>query len=214
MKRNQLLPALAIAAIAGLAQGATIDFSHPTQTQAVGSVTAAKMVFGTGSFSITAYGFDDSNHHVSLFAKCCSFDETGLGIKNENDHEISNDFYVQLDLGSIIDAGIKNLSLTFQSVQSGEGYAVYGSNTLGSMGSKLLLSGSLDRAAVSLPQLGPYKYVSITAMGGNDCSPSDILISSAASTTLSVSSVPEPATYAMMGCGMLLLGCARRKRLS
>lgn len=212
MKRIQLVPAVAIAAFAGFAQGATIDFSHPTSTQAAGSVAAAKMVFGSGAFSITAYGFDTSNHYVSLFNKCCAFDETGLGIKNEADHEISNDFYVQLDLGSIIDAGIKNLSLTFQSVQPGEGYAVYGSNSLGSMGRNLLFSGSLDRTAVSVPQLGTYKYVSVTAIGGTACSQSDILLSSASTFSITTSSVPEPATYAMFGGGLLLLGLTRRRR--
>lgn len=138
--------------------------------------------FTAGGDSITLWGFtgNASNPNTDLWYKTGGGDETGLGLLNDpsNEHEIVGSSFIQFTA-----AGIK--TITLGSVQSGESFALYGSNTLGTLGTLLTgYTGTAD-GTVNLSAIdGTWKYVSVLAPKGN------VLLDSA--------TVPEPGTLAMM----------------
>src|SRR5206468_4117920 len=78
----------------------------------------------------------------SLYGKTSTPDETGLGLDGLNaDHEIQTNSFVQLDLANLFANGFITMSMVITSVQSTEGFSIWGSNTLGTPGS-LIYKGS------------------------------------------------------------------------
>ena len=116
---------------------------------------------------ITAYGFSNANAPVALYGRNDAGNEAGLGIAGATENEIDTTHYVQLDLGALIAAGATSGQLVVNSVQSGEGYNVYGSNTLGSIGTPLLSNQTSDNVPFAIPSFGAYRYVSVRASAVN-----------------------------------------------
>ena len=76
--------------------------------------------------------------------------------------------YIQFDLASILSAGFTNGLLKVSSVDPGEAFDIYGSNTLGSLGTKISLGGGPygdgdNNDFVNIPNFGSYRYVSVVA---------------------------------------------------
>lgn len=86
---------------------------------------------------------------------------------------------------------------------SGDTWAVYGTNTLGSLAgaTQLATNGSDDGVEVSLPGATGYKYSDVVALTNN------VLIQDLVYT----SSVPEPGTLGIVGLGGMLIGLLGRK---
>lgn len=124
-------------------------------------------------YSITAYAFTlkpSGDTPLGLYYKNQGFDETGLGIVGPSDHELQSSGgmplqYIQLDLGALFAAGkITDGKLQIGSVQSGEGFALYGSSTLGTLGTQLgTFDSSSDLVFVDVPDFGAFRYISIGA---------------------------------------------------
>ncbi len=130
-------------------------------------------------YSITAYGFNNNGGTGTpqeLFYKnetpINSAAEIGLGVTNTFDNELqagsttTNPFdFIQLDLSSIIKAGATSGSVSVASIQSGEGFTIYGSNTLGQLGTQIgsTYGSNFDNTFVNLPDFGQFKYYSIAA---------------------------------------------------
>ena len=144
-------------------------------TNANGPVGSASHVFTSGGFSITSYGFDrvsgpDTAHE--LWFKNDG-DDHGLGITGtpHNELQVGPDGplqYIQFDLASILSAGFTNGLLKVSSVDPGEAFDIYGSNTLGSLGTKISLGGGPygdgdNNDFVNIPNFGSYRYVSVVA---------------------------------------------------
>jgi len=135
-------------------------------TSPVGTLGTSQ-AYTVGGVTINAYGYTTSGKATALYAKVQSGDEFGLGISGTSGNEIDTAHFVQLDLSAAIAAGATNAQMTVNSVQCGESYSLYGSNTLGSLGT--LLKGSLtaDNNAFAIPNFPNYKYVSVIANSGN-----------------------------------------------
>jgi hypothetical protein len=143
-------------------------------TNANGSAGSSSQTFTSGGYSLTAYGFDqvsgpDTGH--TLFYKDALPDH-GLGLTDtpHNELQVNSDgslpHYIQLDLTSLLAAGFTNGQLKISSVDPGEAWDVYGSNTLGSLGTKLnatAFGSSTNNTFVSIPNFGSFKYISIGA---------------------------------------------------
>jgi hypothetical protein len=141
-------------------------------TNANGSVGSSSVSFNSGGYSLTAYGFDqvagpDTGH--TLYYKDALPDH-GLGLVGTDHNELqvnpdgSLPHYIQLDVSALLLAGFTNGQLKISSVDPGEAWDVYGSNTLGSLGTKLngtAFGSSTDNTFVSIPNFGSYKYISI-----------------------------------------------------
>jgi hypothetical protein len=139
-------------------------------------VGSSNQVFTSQGYSITAYGFDIGNGGNAtaheLFYKNAGGDEFGLGLVGtpHNELQLANGNtgpaqFIQLDLHSILNAGFTNGKIQTGSVQTNESFVLYGSNTLGTLGTKLgnTFGSNFDMAFLSAPNFGTYKFLSVAA---------------------------------------------------
>jgi hypothetical protein len=157
--------------------------------------------FLAGAISMQAWGFtgNASSPNTDLWYKADGGDETGLGLSNDTvDHEVQGTSFLQFTAANVA-------TISIGSVQSGETYQLYGSNTLGTLGTKIGSLGTADVTNLNLAAIdGTWTYVSLFAPTGN------VLLDSA---TASAPVVPEPGTSTMlMTLGVVgLLAFGRRK---
>lgn len=121
--------------------------------------------------SINAYGYDigSPNTPTDLYGKNGGPNETGLGMASDGDNEINTSTFISLDISPLfLEECETKPTITIASIQSGEGFYIYGSNVLGDLGTLLLTVGdSSVSQTVEIPDFGTYKYISITATSGN-----------------------------------------------
>jgi hypothetical protein len=128
--------------------------------------------FTVSGYTITARGYDTPSTPHELFFKNGGGDEIGLGLVNTLNNELQVDSNgnplnsIQLDLRSILSQGFTNGKIEIGSIQSGESFNLYGSNTLGNLGTRLNSTpyGSVfDDQFVSVPNFGTYQFISVVA---------------------------------------------------
>ncbi|HWW82179.1 MAG TPA: Ig domain-containing protein, partial [Vicinamibacterales bacterium] len=144
--------------------------------------------YTVGGLTITAYGYTNSGTAVELNAKNMGGDEFGVGINGAAEEEIDPNHFVQLDLSQLEAAGVTNPQMMISSIQAGEGYNVYGSNTLGSLGTKLVSAGTMDVTLFTIPGYPTYRYIAVQASSGNV----DIAKVSAVAGSCSIAIAPGP----------------------
>ncbi|MEP7015899.1 MAG: hypothetical protein ABI925_10700 [Verrucomicrobiota bacterium] len=141
------------------------------------SVDSASHDFTVDGHTITAHGYDNQNgvgnEHILYFKNSPNEpDEHGLGLIGTPHNELQVGangvplHFIQLDLSSILAAGFVNGQISVGSIQPGELFSLYGSNTLGTLGA--LLSGGpvgsgSDNQFVSIPDFGTFKFISVVA---------------------------------------------------
>jgi hypothetical protein len=139
--------------------------------QPVGSSTQSYTVSG---YTISASGYDNNNgigSPHSLFFKNGGADELGLGLVGtfNNELQVSNGTplqFIQLNLSSILAQGFTNGQISVGSVQPGESFFLYGSNTAGTLGVQLnntAFGNSVDDTFVNVPQFGSYQFISVVS---------------------------------------------------
>lgn len=169
------LSAFAFAVLASSAGAALVTWNlNPLNlNQSVGSASNTYTVNG---YSITAYGFAGNNSPAILYYKAeppnGGANESGLGLRDSPFHELNAGAgnFMQFDLSGIIDAGFFGGQVAVSSLQSGEGYKIFGSNTLGVLGTQIggPFNGlSNDRQFVNIPNFGNFDFISIIANTGN-----------------------------------------------
>jgi hypothetical protein len=187
---------------------ADIVFNLPgTHTGPLG--TSQSFTSTPSGYTLTAYGFNstlsNSNHTLTLgtatelYGKTGPPDEIGLGIANDptGDHEIYNRSTVKLDFSSIFSTyPTEAVTLTVGSVQSGEGFAVFG----GSSGPSSFLGSVTGNSSSNAIYTFTVSASQVAASG-------DMLYLTATSNnvvleTVDVASVPEPSTFALMFTGI------------
>ena len=115
----------------------TWNFNSPLNT------LGTSQTYTINGVTITAYGFNNGSPlgtPTALYGKNDAGDEHGVGIASDSEHEINSTNFVQVDLQNLINSGATNAQMSVGSVQVGppqESYNVYGSNTLGSLGTLL-----------------------------------------------------------------------------
>jgi hypothetical protein len=174
-------------AAAGPARSITYvwDFSVPAGSQA----SPHTYLDNTATYALTAYGNTTVNGPTSvvinvdtwgpgggytnntgtiashnLYGKNSGPGEIGLGLAGLPSDEIQFQSFVQLDLTNLYANGFTNLTMTVSSMQDGEGYYLWGSNTLGVPG--VLLKAGLGPPVdetFMIPEFGTYTYFSVSA---------------------------------------------------
>jgi hypothetical protein len=165
---------VAFIAALGSARAAIVwDLNPNGQNAAVGG---SSHTYTNSGFSITAYGFD--NHSGigtahDLFYKNApdvgGATETGLGLTNTKSNELQAGLnFIQFDFTAALAAGMFNGQLSVGSVQAAtnESFAIFGSNTLGTLGTQVsgIFGSSFDNQFVAIPGFGQFNYYSVLAM--------------------------------------------------
>jgi hypothetical protein len=160
-------------ASSALATLVTWDLNPGGSNVAVGSSTESYLESG---YTISASGYDFNSSgpgtaHELLF-KDAGTDEVGLGLVGTLNNELQVDGsgnplqFIQLNLTSILSKGFTGGKIEIGSVQSGESFFLYGSNTLGVLGTKLdstPFTSSVDDQFISVPSFGTYKFISVVS---------------------------------------------------
>ena len=186
-------------------QAATYTWNFDVPAGAVGS-SSHTYQNTTNAYNLIAHGYKNNGDGSELYGKSDGAGETGLGLSSDGDHEIDNAHFIQLDVSDLKNHGLSNLTMLVGSVQSGEGFKIYGSNTAGSLGT-LLVTGDGSGGVVQsilVPSYSTYQYFSLTASSAN------VLLENG----LTASSVPEPAFFqlaSLLGLGGLSAFRLRRK---
>lgn len=157
----------------------TWDFNSGNQN---GNAGANTLTYTQSGYNLTVRGYDnvpgtDTLHELYYKNESMSGGamERGLGLAGVPSNEFGVDAngnpsnYLQLDLRSILLAGATNGMIQVASLQAGESYTIFGSNSLGQMGTQLggpFAGLTFDNQFVAIPDFGSYQYISIAAASG------------------------------------------------
>lgn len=178
------LRALGLAAVlsASSAGAAIVWDLNPSNQDGV--VLGPSQVFTSGGFQITARGYNDADTNgigeaTNLYYKNRPIDngatESGLGLATSAHNELNANSnnqpvqFLQLDLRSILTQGATNGAIAVASLQNGEGFKLFGSDTLGVLGTQLAgpFTGlTFDNQFVSIPSFGEFDFISVVAASG------------------------------------------------
>jgi len=166
--------------------------------------------FTQDGIKIVAYSYAiGGGSPPDLYGKNGGGDETGLGLTHDPDDEINSSDFVQMDFANPISLKVSPVQFEMGSVQPGEGWALYGSNTKGVLGTDLLNSnalpaGSTPEGLLTLPEFGDYRYYSWTATSKNVLLDEIVL-------TGDPDPAPEPGTMAATGAALIGLSLVLRR---
>lgn len=146
---------------------------NPSNTN--GNVGSSSLDLTQSGFTITARGYDnvagpDTLHQLYFksLPESGGGVERGLGLVGTLNNELQTSGgvpsnYIQLDLRSILGQGFTNFQVSVGSVQSGESFLLFGSNTQGQLGTQLggAFGSAFDDQFVSVTNT--YQFVSIAA---------------------------------------------------
>jgi len=171
--------ALVLVVSAAAAQAAIVWELNPAPRQN-GPAGNSALTYTSSGFSITARGFD--NHagigapHELFFKNQTDIGgsvEFGLGLTNTLSNEIQPGLhFIQFDFSSALAAGLMHGQISVGSVQPGETFAFFGSNTLGTLGTQVggPFGSNVDDKFVAIPGFGQFSYYSVVALA-NDVLP-------------------------------------------
>jgi len=164
--------ALLFVAIIASAQATVVwDLNPNDQNAPVGS---SSHTFTNSGFSITAYGFDNHSGigtgHELFYKNIPEIGgavEFGLGLVNTQSNELQPGLhFIQFDFTAALAAGLTHGQISVGSVQPGETFGFFGSNTLGNLGSQIggPFGSTFDDQFVAIPNFGQFNYYSVVAL--------------------------------------------------
>jgi hypothetical protein len=222
IKSNRLKTVLLLAcsAVIGSQAWATVVTWSLNPTGANADVPSNSQDFTVSGYTITARGYDNnsgigSSHNLHF--KNEGGDEVGLGLTGITNFELQVDShgnplqFIQLDLRSILSQGFTNGKIEVGSVQSGESFFLYGSNTLGTLGTKLnsiAYDSTKDDAFISVPNFGSLQFISVVAAAV------DVLPVAFQATIVPIPEAPSLIPAAALVVLMTVLDIRRRRRAS
>jgi hypothetical protein len=147
------------------------DLNPNNQNAPVGSSSRTYTVSG---FSITAYGFDNHSGigtpHELYYKSVMDIGgavERGLGLVGTPNNELQVGLhFIQFDFTAMLAAGMLNGQISVGSVQANEAFAIYGSNTLGTLGTQVggIYGSAFDNQFVPIEGFGQFHYYAVVSM--------------------------------------------------
>jgi hypothetical protein len=147
------------------------DLNPSNQNAPVGSSSRTYTVSG---FSITAYGFDNHSGigtaHELYYKSVMEIGgavERGLGLVGTPNNELQVGLhFIQFDFTAMLAAGMLHGQISVGSVQQGESFAIFGSNTLGTLGTQVggVYGSAFDNQYVPIEGFGQFHYYSVVSM--------------------------------------------------
>jgi len=175
-------------------------YSFNTPSGALGNSQS----YTNNGITVTATGYSSTNVQTALFGKNDGGDEVGLGLQNDPTgvNEIPTNEFIQLNLTNFWAANPTNVQMSIGSVQSGESWNIFGSNTAGTLGT-LLQGGTTDfpNAFALVAGANGFNYISVQAGAFN------VLLSTLSGNV----NVPEPATLLILGSGLAIAAISRKR---
>lgn len=161
----KLLAACAFLVTVSMAFGTSISITFNSIT---GDLGVTSQSYSNGGTTVTAYGYVSGSPH-NLFGKNDGGDEVGLGLTGQPNNEITPTDFIQLNIQQLLAHGFNTATLLVGSTQDpDEPWDLYGSNSLGTLGSIVITGNTTDYpSGVDISALlGPYKYIGLTANPG------------------------------------------------
>jgi|GEM_PF-1494244 len=214
-----------LGAVPVFATGTSLNFNKPNTL----SGDTATYTFDSHTITATGYQCTDntlnscSTDGVSLATKSGGLGEMGLGIAggSHGDNEIEAENFIQLDFSQFASLGITSLTFQIESVQNGEGFRLFESNTSGMPGASPVFTATgngtnnpnsilTETVSVNFAQNAYLDFSALKSGGGDN----DVLLG-----TMSTPSsggpgpTPEPGTLVLFGTGMLVVGGVMRRYL-
>jgi hypothetical protein len=221
IKTNWMLAALLLGA-ATMPSNATTVCTYTFQTASANP--GESHTYGTAPYDITVYGFDGTSTNSLHTAAELSETASGLGLAGSHSQITTSDF-VTIDFAD--PEAVQGATATFEvgDLSSGEGWELFGSDTLGELGAPITSNtagwGTAANAWETIPNLADYTYYSLRAV--NEPSYGQLIAncgtSSAGITLLGVqvtgtpsaAPTPEPWTSVMVGLALIGLTLGTRR---
>lgn len=177
--KTRMLALVAALGLTASANAAIVWDLNPNDVE--GSAGSPTQTFTSSGFQITARGYDNNGGTGTFHDLNYKFEtnidgaiEQGLGLAGTPHNELNagspTPNFIQLDLRSILSQGFTNGQIAVASLQSGEGFQLFGSNAQGTLGTAIggpFTGLSFDDKFVSVPQFGTYQFISVVAASGN-----------------------------------------------
>ena len=149
--------------------------------------------FTSGGVSLTLTGYSAPGVTSNLFAKNEGPTEFGVGMASGTDREIAGSLTLQVDLQQILALHPSSITLGISSLQPGETYQIWGSNTAGTPGTLLASNQSGTTFNLSSDQ---FRYITIASPNAS------VLLDSLVANVSSSTSTPEPSSAALLLVGL------------
>jgi hypothetical protein len=174
-------------------------------------------LFTVAGLTIKASAFGPSKGGVAdhVYGKNAGTGETGLGMTNDlaGQNEIYyGQGFLQIDLSALVGkVNLSTVQFAFNSTTGGEQWTIFGSNTDGVLGVTQVGQGTGQGTLATPSQVFTYYDIKSTVkpqnLGGPTGSGGNVLLKS-----LTVTPIPEPASWALMSIGLGGLGALLRRR--
>ena len=171
---NTLRALCCIVALTGTSAWATLVTWQLNPNGSNGAVGASFLDLTQSGFTITARGYDnvpgtDTAHELYFknVPQNNGASEHGLGLTGTLNNELQTSGgtpsnYIQLDLRSILSQGFTGLQISVGSIQPGESFLLFGSNTQGQLGQQIgSYDSQFDDQFVSIA--GNFQFISVAA---------------------------------------------------
>jgi hypothetical protein len=163
-----------------------------TFTGTLGNVGPTETVTSGGA-SLTVTGYSAPGVTSNLFAKNEGPTEFGLGMASGADHEIAGSLTLQVDLQQILALHPSSITIGISSLQAGETYQIWGSNTAGTPGT--LLASHQSGTTFNLTN-DQFRFITISSPNAS------VLLDSLVATVPSSTSTPEPGSAVLLLFGL------------
>lgn len=147
--------------------GVTVSYGGGQSQSGYGDKGGNSASYSSNGIPINCYGFATTGAKNNLYSNNVQ-GNTMLGLSNwSNFNQIDSGHFVQFDISSHTGSGATGGSIAVTTLDWNASFDVYGSNSLGSIGTLLAGNLSADSNLKSIPNCTQYHYLSVKAHNGN-----------------------------------------------